>query len=364
LSPDIGLAASARDWPDRLHRFLLDHGGGRVVDRVMGPDQALSGTFDVILIDDVCSFLTPHLVSTLKQRGVEVIGVYVPEDGADAKRRLLECGISDVIETQADPEEFLEKVRQALAHRVEPATRPPTRIRPLTIAVTGATEGVGMTEVAVALSCALVERVATVLVDLDQQWPSVAQRLDLPVHPNIRTALDHAVHDPGRLRSALQARGDLLVIGGRADGGQAPPITRHEALTLIEALNPFCEVVVADLGPVRGLEGGLLREFDSVIVVGSATPTAVARSIRAVELVRSSVSRSSILIAVNMVTSNPFHRAQTIGLVGEAFSDLPIVALPHDKHLPHASWNGSIASGARYAKAVRAMSEVVAGALA
>ena len=363
MSPDIGLAASARGWPDRLHRFLLDHGGGRVVDRVMGPDQALSGTFDVILIDDVCSFLTPHLVSSLKQRGVEVIGVYVPEDGADAKRRLLECGISDVIETEAGPEEFLEKVRQALAHRVDVPAAPPRRERPLAIAVTGATEGVGMTEVAVSLAGALVDRVATVLLDLDQHWPSIAQRLDLPVHPNIRTALDHAVHDPGRLPSALHARGDLLIVGGRADGAQSPPITRHETLTLLEAMSRFCEVVVSDLGPVGRVEGGLLREFDSVIVVGSATPTSVARTIRAVETVRSSVPGSSILIAVNLVTSSPFHRVQTVGHIGEAFPDLAVVALPHDKQLGHASWNGSMTSGARYAKAVRAMSEVVVGAL-
>ncbi|HUP17291.1 MAG TPA: hypothetical protein VM848_14720, partial [Acidimicrobiia bacterium] len=65
MGPDIALAASAREWPDRLHRFLLDHGGGRIVDRVMTPDQASDAGFDVLLIDDVCSFLTPRLVTML-----------------------------------------------------------------------------------------------------------------------------------------------------------------------------------------------------------------------------------------------------------------------------------------------------------
>ena len=81
MVPDIALAASAREWPDRLHRFLLDHGGGRIVDRVMGADQAASTSFDVLLIDDVCSFLTPRLVAVVKQAGAEVIGVYMPEIG-------------------------------------------------------------------------------------------------------------------------------------------------------------------------------------------------------------------------------------------------------------------------------------------
>ncbi|HSM44944.1 MAG TPA: hypothetical protein VK969_08005, partial [Acidimicrobiia bacterium] len=66
MGPDIALAASARDWPDRFHRFLLDHGGGRIVDRVMAGDQVGDTRFDVILIDDVCSFLTPRLVAKLK----------------------------------------------------------------------------------------------------------------------------------------------------------------------------------------------------------------------------------------------------------------------------------------------------------
>ena len=118
MTPDIALAASAREWPDRLHRHLLEHGGGRVVARVMGPEQTVEATFDALLIDDVCSFLTPRLVSVIKKSGAEVVGVFSPTDGSDAKRRLLECGISDVIETDAAPEEYLEKVMAALAHRV------------------------------------------------------------------------------------------------------------------------------------------------------------------------------------------------------------------------------------------------------
>ena len=74
-APDIALAASARNWPDQLHRFVLDHGGGRIVDRVMGPDQAAETPFDILVIDDVCSFLTPRLVDVVKSRGSEVLGV-------------------------------------------------------------------------------------------------------------------------------------------------------------------------------------------------------------------------------------------------------------------------------------------------
>ena len=41
MTPEIALAASAREWPDRLHRFLLDHGGGVVV---LIPSHALEAS--------------------------------------------------------------------------------------------------------------------------------------------------------------------------------------------------------------------------------------------------------------------------------------------------------------------------------
>src|SRR5690606_34142626 len=100
----------------------------RIVERVMAAEQATDLDFDVLLIDDVCSFLTPRLVMKLKQAGREVIGAYMPEDGTDAKRRLLECGITDVIETDSSPEEFLAKVRATLAHRVVPFGEEPERV--------------------------------------------------------------------------------------------------------------------------------------------------------------------------------------------------------------------------------------------
>ena len=192
-APDIALAASAREWPDRLHRHLLDHGGGRVTGRIMGPEQAADAEYDVLLIDDICSFLTPRLVSAVKERGAEVIGVFLPADGSDAKRRLLECGISDVIETQASAEEFVEHARAAIAHRVVVDDEAPAaRATPFTIGITGAAGGVGISELAVNLSSLVGDRVAVSLIDADPKFPSLAQRLGAPLHPNIRSVLDQA----------------------------------------------------------------------------------------------------------------------------------------------------------------------------
>lgn len=330
----------------------------------MAADQATSGEFDVLLIDDVCSFLTPRLVAVLKQSGTEVIGVYMPEDGPDAKRRLLECGISDVIETDATPEEFLSRVNGALAHRV--------RVQPeedssaadsFRIAVTGPCEGVGVTEIAIGLSQSLASEVGTVLIDMDQNWPSIAQRLDLPVHPNIRTAIDHALHRIDRLGEAVQEIDGLSVVGGRADGGQGARITRPDAMMLMDGLSESREVVVADLGPLGTAEPGLVREFDTVIIVGTATPVGVARLIKSVENVLSSAPSLSVLAVVNKIGKGSFRRAEILGEIARTLPDVPVVTVPLDHRLELAVWDGAVHIRGRYGKALQSMAGVVVRSL-
>ncbi len=364
MVPDIALAASAREWPDRLHRFLLDHGGGRIVERVMAADQAASGGFDVLLIDDVCSFLTPRLVAVLKQMGTEVIGVYMPEDGPDAKRRLLECGISDVIETDATPEEFLSKIDGALSHRVPvQPDEGSSSADSFRIAVTGPCEGVGMTEIAIGLAQSLAAEVKTVLIDMDQSWPSIAQRLDLSVHPNIRTAIDHALHRIDRLGEAVHEMGELSVVGGRADGGQGARITRPDAMMLMDGISESCEVIVADLGPLGDAEAGLVREFDTVIIAGTATPVGVARLIKTVESVLSAAPALSVLAVVNQTAKGSYRRAEILGEIGRTLPDVTVVTVPFDHRLESAVWDGTIHRRGRYGKALRSMSGVVVRSL-
>jgi len=368
VAPDIAMAASARDWPDRLHRFMLDHGGGRVVDRVMAADQATSMSFDVLLIDDVCSFLSPRLVSLLKQSGSEVIGVYLPEDGSDAKRRLLECGISDVIETEATPEEFLAKVRATLAHRVSlPTPEAPKSSPAFRIGVTGPCEGVGITEISIALAHSISESLDTVLVDFDSTWPSVAQRLDLPLHPNIRTAIDHALHRPDRLSESFHDSGRLAVIGGRADGGQhegiSSEISRADALMLMDAIGVVADVLVCDLGPMGEFSSALTREFDTLMVVGTATPVGVGRLIRTVGAILVRNSGSSLVAVANKTGRGGFRRSEVAGEIGRALPDVPVMTLPFDPSLEDAAWNGTLAGKGRFARSVQEMSSLVARSL-
>jgi len=357
---DIALAASARDWPDRLHRYVLDHGGGRIVDRVMGADQAVASACDAFLIDDVCSFLTPRLVSLLKDSRVDVIGVYAPEDRVDAKRRLLECGITDVVEADASPGEFLAKINETIIHRAAASPRNASAGSPVGIGVTGPAAGVGITEVAISLAWGISKTIPVVLLDLDQVWPSIAQRLGLPLHPNIRTALDHAFHEPARVHSALfEFDSSLHVLGGLADGGTGARLSRHDSLTLIDALEPSADVVVADLGPLPQVERGLVREFDSMLVVGRGDPVGLTRVVRAVSSVFDEDSSSSVLVVLNGADRSKFRQAEAFAEIARDLPGVVVASVPFDARVSRAAWDGDLRFGTGFRRSVEAMARVV-----
>ncbi len=360
MGPDIGLAASAREWPDRLHRYLLDHGGGQVRTRVMGPEQALEGSFEVLLIDDVCSFLTPRLVRGVKERGAEVVGVFSSVDGSAAKRRLLECGISDVVEADATPEEFLERIEVALAHR-RPVVgdQEAGEERGLGVAVLGTNDGVGATEVAVALAREVAARLEVVLVDLDPVWPSIAQRLDLSPHPNLRTALDRVLHGSGDPLRAAHRVGKMSVVGGLADVGLAAPPSPPELGMLLDDLATAVDVVIADLGSWRGAIRGTLRRFAALVAVGRGDPVGVGRLLRVLEEATETGVAGSVVVVVNQAPSRPFYQAEIRAELEEAFPGIAVVVIPFDSRLTGAAWAGTEVRGGPFARATAKMAEVV-----
>lgn len=352
--PDLALAASARDWSDRLHRFLLDHGGGTVVGRMMSAEQATTSSFDVIFIDDVCSFLSPRLVVELRKSGRAIVGVFSPDDGADGKRRLLEVGISDVLESDAEPQEFLAIARASGA--VSPS--PPAAARDeamagVVIGVTGPPGGVGITEVSVGISVELAAHHATVLIDLNQGWPAVGQRLALGVHPNLRTAVDLAVHEPERLDQAMHHVGDLSVVSGLANprSGELPT---PEVVSMVSAMATNFSHVVLDLGPVDGWSPDLmLRRVDVLLVVGLGDPIGLTRLVRTSEQLADSTPSPEMGIVVNRLTGGGRKRAEVKHQIHALLPGSPLVLVPEERRMARAAWDGTIVDGGAFRRQMR-----------
>lgn len=353
MGPELALAASARDWPDRVHRFLLDHGGGRVLARVMGPEQAVRDEYDVLLIDDVCSFLTPRLVQRLRQEGREIVGVYSPGDGPDAKRRLLECGITDVIEADASAEEFIATSTALLAHHQVVVPDAPRTSPTYRIGVLGSGAGTGVTEVSIALSSHLARRRSVVLIDLNQAWPGIAQRLDLALHPNLRTAVDLAHHSPGRLHEAIHESGDVAVVAGLANPEVGQEVSGHELRSLIEDLGARgYEFLVADLGGLVEDDTPGLLDFSMLVVVGTANPVGLTRLVRTVQKLLSG-RHPDILVVVNRVASGGHRQDEIRSELNRSLPGTPLVFLPGDPRVEGAAWNGVVADRGRFHRAMK-----------
>ena len=357
--PELALAASARAWPDRLHRFLIDHGGGRVRSRVMGPEQAVSDQYEVLFIDDVCSFLTPRLVRTVRDMGREIVGVYDPVDAPDAKRHLLECGITDAIEEGAAPDEFLVMAEATLLHRVAPAPTVVPAPRSFRVGVLGPIGGVGCTEIAIGIATSLSLLRSTLLIDLDVRTPSVAPRLDLPVHPNLLTALETAHQASGSVAEAILDHDSVDVIGGLVNTVSAYDIPPVEIEGVFDEIGKAgYELVIADLGSPRPDRLEYVR-FHVLIVVGLGNPVGMSRLVRSVQDLSTRTDAPDTVALVNRVASGSRRRLEIRAEMARLLPRLPVILVPEEGRLERASWDGTRLGRGSFVKSMSRVASLI-----
>ena len=67
--PEIAIVRSSCSWARTLHRYVVDHGGAVVKTRPLEERQALEDEYDILVVDDISSFLTNHIIEELHRRG-------------------------------------------------------------------------------------------------------------------------------------------------------------------------------------------------------------------------------------------------------------------------------------------------------
>lgn len=371
---ELALAVSTRGWSERLHRFLVDHGGARVRLYVIQPQEAFSEEFDVLVIDDICSFLSPHLVEKLTLMGRRVVGVYNPAEFPDGKDRLLACHVAEVIEAEASPEEFLTLFEQLGIDHAFPSqfgvttekpveSDPHSDGRPALAAVGSPPGGCGATEVAIGLAQRLSERYEEVgLLDLDQRAPSVAPRLGLELHPNLLTAIDAVHHQSDSLPSCWQRpRGSRLrVLSGVPTASDRKQLRGGEVAEVLLEITRLIEATVVNFGSEEPISGD--RPFwdaygtvsDAVldmaqVVVGVALPTPVGmiRMIEWTGAIRARHPGIAFYLVVNRApTALSIRRALFEEL--NATGPVRIVFLPEDPLVSAAAWNGMLVERGKF----------------
>lgn len=377
--PRIAIVVSPRGWAEVLHRHVADHGGALVRARVLDVREALDEDYEVLVCEDLTSFLTPRVVDQVHQRGRRVLGLHDVADPA-GERRLWELGVDAVLTTDSSPEQLLAQVAilaeaasTNLDEELRQLTGPPSQIQgtggtaaPL-IVVGGPAGGPGATEIAIAIAERSSRSQACALVDADTHAPAIAPRLDLPIEPSIRGVLER-FEQGGSLVDQLHRLGRLNIVGGLADPRDWSELRPGSVVDLVRELRTGLGVVVADVG--RSLEAaaggtlvgpgrdGVARQLVGaatvVVAVGAATPVGVARLLDWFADVRS-LTRAPVHVVINQAARRSFEFREVAREVQRALPAASVWAARTDAQVTSAAWQGRLVRRCGFRRDVEAI---------
>lgn len=381
---ELGIVVSARAWDEQLHRFTVDHGGARVRIRVLSPEDAIAESFDVLVVDDITSFLTRHLVDVLHGQKKQILGVFDPDHSSDGERRLKELGIDHTIAAAAPPEEFLrvlDRIGELLGPRGTVPVAPPDLgdeaapvERGAITAVGGPEGGVGSTEVAIALARRLRSGSRdAVVVDADDVNPSIAQRLGLALHPNLRTAVDALQHRTGGLFGSLTfpRHAGIEVLAGLSNPRDWIELRPSEVVAVLDALATERSHVVADVsarledlsyfgGPPRyALARTVLGHSDRIVAVGLPTPIGLARLLEWIAAARDIVPEVPIHVVVNKAPKAAYVQGEIQTELVRSYLPASLTFIPEDRRVEAAAWEGETVPSGPFSKAIADLADAV-----
>jgi MinD superfamily P-loop ATPase len=372
--PEVAIAFTADPWVELLHRHLTDHGGARVRSLVVESEGALDESYDVLLAGHRWSALTRALVADVRSRGRAVIGVFDPDEPA-GRHYLHSLGVDALIEADAGPDAFVRAIAAVAGRRNDrdhPTLAAPEP-RSGRLVVVGGPPGTGRTEIAIELTVALGRHMNAVLLDADDFGPAVAQRLQLPLEPNLRTAIDAVEHARGDLVRCFA--GDrvsgLRAVCGLPNASSWSHVRPGEVVRVAERLTRETGVVIADIGgsieDVQTTAGrgrfatarAMLAEADVVLGVCDASPKGVGRLLAWIVDARNIAQSTPFVAVVNRAPSARFRRGE---LFEELTTTMPlhgVVFVPHDGRVTEAAWNGTTVARGPFTRALASLADKV-----
>jgi MinD-like ATPase involved in chromosome partitioning or flagellar assembly len=387
--PVVSIGSSQREWAAEFTRFVSDFGGARLRGTVLTVDDALEQDFDVLVVDDIASYLTPRFVEEIRRRRRKVVGVYDPDQGDSAKDRLLSMGVDVVVDAYASPEELLAAIAGLAGRSVErealpvdagdtlvPAAAPgdPYSLLGGPVVVVGPDQAI---DVALALADCLVGLGRrTALADLDTLAPSLAQRLGLEMIPNVLTALDSYVQLRGcpldsfqtsprgfAMLAGIPTRADWEVVSARDVTDLLKEVRESHAAVIVK-VSPAIE----DLAPITGRAGrndvhrAVLAKAAQVVVVSESTPVAVTRLLSWIADARR-LSSAPFHVVFHSSPRSVYQRGEVSEELVRTFVPASITWLPDDSRLRRAVWNGEMVPAGPYLRTARGLAKRVADRL-
>lgn len=388
MDVQIVLGVTPHEWGSRLADWIADHSEHLTVrDRyALEASDVLGYDYDCLVVDHHASMLTSQLVAQLHREGRAIVGVDDPALPS-TKQRLVRLGVDATVPNTAEPRFFVEHINDVVRTRtrprrdfedvfadfdvsLDPGTDEPdahpeaSGPRLPVVVVTGASEGVGATELAIEMAAALRRRDrSAVVVDADMVAPSLAQRLFVSTNDmrrsNLLTAIDAVHRGSGSLTGCVtETTAGCALVCGLEQPGAWETIAADEVAGVVKELSErFSYTIVQTAAPIEQLPSGrnqigrrMLEIADRVLVVADATPIGLQRLTRWMWFASTLLDPSMVHVVCNH--SNPETRAAIEQEVLRTLPQSTIDHLPHDGRVRAASWALELIGSGPYTRAV------------
>jgi MinD-like ATPase involved in chromosome partitioning or flagellar assembly len=384
MEPRILVGASQLGWVTTLTQWVSEHGGAQLVGQALVPDDVHEADFDLLVLDGWSSLLSRRLVDRVQRDGAAVL-VLVNSDRPEAEsNRLHDLGVSLSLPASASPEQIIARASEVAAVRrftdeheppgSEPASADTEESEHRLVVLLGQD---GVTEVAANLATAFGKLGrSTLLADFDTVNPSIAQRLGLPIVPNLLTASDQVRQGRFDETSVVSHSADFAVVPGLANPREWDELTSVEAGELVAAFRDEFSVTLAsvhpmleDLAPLSGLEGRfdvsrrIVELADEAMVVASGSPVGLVRALSTIADIRS-ITATPIHVVVNRMPQDRFLRAEWTRELTRTFTPVSLTFLPFDRGLSKAAWDGRLTDRGPFTREVRKFTTELVGAWA
>lgn len=368
--PEVALAFTADVWVEELHRHLTDHGGARVRTLLVEPEGALDEAYDVLVAGHRWPALTRALVTDVHAHGRAVVGVHDREEPA-SREHLIGLGVDVLIESDAAPDAFVRAIVSVAGRREDQALAHPliAPARAGRLVVVGGSPGVGRTEVAIELALAIGRRTSVVLVDADDVAPAVAARLQLPIEPNLRAAVDAVEHGRGELQACVigEPTSGLRVVTGLPNASGWAQVRPGEIVRVIDRLADDTDFVVVDgAGSLEDVSSGSARgrfataraivgDADVVVAACEPSPHGVARLLGWAVEAHALAPGAPLVVVVNRAPAARFRRGEVYEELSTSLPLCDIVFVPPDRRVVDAAWNGTAVARGPFTRAMDEM---------
>jgi hypothetical protein len=378
--PEVALVFSPESWVEGVHRHLTDHGGARVRQVVMDPALALEEEYGTLIVSHRWPGLTRAFVDSIHRARRRVLGVFDPSEPA-GREHLLAMGVDRVVESDAPMSAFLDALI-ALAPIASTDPVSDDDLRRLvdepgmsqsdpssgSVVVVAGPPGGGATEISIELAQAVSRYGEVVLVDADDVLPALAQRLALPIEPNLRSAVDAVEYGLGQLSDALGVvpGASFQVLCGLPNVAAWSQVRPGEVVDVLDALRRGPRTVVVNVasrvedlvvgvGRARyGTTRAVLGRANTLIGVGLGTPVGVTRLLGWVAEVRA-LTDAPLHLLVNESPSDRFRRAEIADEIHRTYPPAGLWFVPHDDKVAAAAWAGDLVPPGAFTRAVAAV---------